>query len=493
MKDKIEFNEIDEKQANNENNDETKKILESDNIIDNIDNESSNQKSNNTIGSSENDFKEDEMKERKELYNAFKKESLKDKMVNFFFVDETNKEEKSNESGTFFKNCIYGFIVGLLISVLYTQMFSIRSWISPLENIDDVTQRLNEINYIINKKSLYEKDDKEVLDMISLGMMASLNDKYAAYYTKEDLENTMQAIKGEYVGIGATVVEDYYGEGITITAVYENSPAFKAGVKPGEKVIAVDGKSINGLKVDQVVALVKGKAGSEVEITTLTNENIEKKYTITREKVEIPEVTGKMLDNNIGYIKIMQFEGKAYKQFLEYQNEFISKDIKGLIIDLRDNPGGSLDVLKNLSNIFIDNNVITYFEYKNGEKEIYRTLKGSWDIPVVILINGYSASASEAFAGALQDYGIATLVGTETYGKGLVQDIQPLSDGAAIKLTVAKYFTPKGRNFDDEGIKPDIEIEPLKDENGKEVIGKEDIQLNKAIEVMNQKLSQITK
>lgn len=466
-----------------------KSKIEKDEIIKDMNKESLKEDDDNTIDSNENDEKEEDMKERKELYDAFKKETLKDKIINFFIITDEKKEDYINNSNTFSKHCINGFIVGILLSILFSNMLSIRRWISPLENIDDVNKKLNEINYIINKTSLYEKDPEKVEDMISLGMMASLGDKYATYYNKSDLESIMQGIEGEYVGIGVMVLDDSSSNGLIITTVYEGSPAHEKGMKVGERIIKVDGKDTLALEIEEVVALVKGVAGTTVEITTLTNDKVEKNYTVTRRKVEVPEVTGKMLEKGIGYAKINQFEGKAYKQFIELQDEFIDNNIKGLIIDLRDNTGGSLDVLESLANVFIDNDVITYFEDKNGKKEIFRTLSGKWDIPVVILINGYSASASEAFAGALQDYGIATLVGTETYGKGLVQDIHSLSDGTAIKLTVAKYFTPKGRNFDGEGIKPDIEIEPLKDENGNELIDAEDVQLNKAIEVMLEKLN----
>ncbi|MCQ2978779.1 MAG: S41 family peptidase [Clostridia bacterium] len=386
--------------------------------------------------------------------------------------EEKNKIEVAHAKG-FLKGILYGALIIALLFLL--PRFSYLS--HQLENINTVDKKLNEINYFVNKYFLYDKDLKNIEDYIAMGMMAGLDDKYAAYYNEEELEKFNETANGEYVGIGVIVVKDSKDGLLTVTKIYDNSPAKQTKLAVGDKILYVDGEDVTSYDTDEVVSLVKGEEGTNVKISVLKANGYDvEEYEITRQKIETEIVTGEMLDNELAYVYIDQFDGKAFDQMVQFENQFIEQKAKGLIIDLRNNPGGSLGQLISISNIFLDDKLITYFQYKNGERQDYYTGKGMWDIPVVILVNEYSASAAEAFTGALKDNGRATVVGKTTFGKGIVQDMFSLSDGTAIKFTVADYYTPSDVNITGKGITPDYEVE-----NDNQYVDK---QLEKAKEVL---------
>lgn len=430
-----------------------------------------------------------DINEREELYQVFEKEKWYIKLLKKIgLVEDKNEEEneltKKYDEG-YDKGVHSGIFSGIVISIfvlIILYVLKVNVIDSSLKNIDEITFKLKEINYYVNKHFLYEKDEDKINDYVALGMMASLEDPYAAYYTKEDVKDLQEQVTGEYYGIGVIVMQDPSDSYLIVTRIYDDSDAKNTSLSIGDKIIKVDDEDVFGYDSDEVVSLVRGKEGTQVKLTILkpdgkTTEDV----LITRKKIVQDHVEGKILDNNIGYISIDQFEGKAYEQFIAYKEEFTEKNIKGLIIDLRNNPGGNLDVLQQLANIFLDNKLITYFKFNDNKRIDYYSIDGAWDIPVVILINGYSASASEAFTGALKDHGIATVVGTKSFGKGIVQEIYPLHDGSAIKFTVADYYTPSGVNITGEGIMPDIEVEA--NQNG------EDNQLDVAIKTLMDKIN----
>ncbi len=326
------------------------------------------------------------------------------------------------------------------------------------------------------------------------GLLSGLNDPYSVFMEPVVSKKFSQEIKGNFEGIGAEIaIKD---ERLTIVAPLSGSPAEKAGIKAGDKVLLIDDLDTTDITLDSAVNLIRGEKGTEVNLTILRKGLDEpKKITIVRNTINIPSVQWRQLEKNpdISYIKVIQLNEDTADTFKKAVNESLTKKPKGLILDLRNDPGGLLDVAIALASYWIEKGsvVIEQFGpyYENNftenkkieyETRAYNKLK---DMPTVVLINGGSASGSEIIAGALQDYGKATLVGEKTFGKGSVQELQQLSDGSSIKLTIAEWFTPKGRIINKQGVEPDIKVELTEEdyENNK------DPQLDKAIEILNSK------
>ena len=293
------------------------------------------------------------------------------------------------------------------------------------------------------------------------GLLEGLGDPYTCYYTAEEFDALMESTTGTYYGIGAVVQQDLRTMYITIVKPYVDGPAYNAGMLPGDIIYMVDGVDVSGMNIDNVVTMMKGPEGTIVKVTVIRDGESEPvELTITRAKIEIETVEHEMLDNKIGYIAVSGFEEPTSKQFKEAVEDLQSQGMKGLIIDLRDNGGGLLDTVVNMLDYILPEGMIVYTEDKYGNKEEFRgTNKEVLDLPMVVMTNGNSASASEIFAAAMQDYDAATLVGTTTFGKGIVQSILPLTDGTAVKITISRYFTPKGVCIHGEGVTPDIEVE----------------------------------
>ena len=333
----------------------------------------------------------------------------------------------------------------------------------------------------------YYKTDIDVEDEkngIYKGLLDSLGDPYSVYYTEEELVKLMSDTQGVYYGIGAYVSLDNTIGMPRISGVIPGTPAESAGLAIDDIIYEVDKNSTQGLTLEEVVKMIKGEEGSFVHLTLIrgtSSDNLE--IDVTRAKIEVPTVNTRMLDDGIGYLQITEFDDVTYDQFVEGMAELRGNDIKGLIIDLRSNPGGNLSTVCDIARQLLPKGHIVYTMDREGNREDYDCDgKHEIDIPVVVLVNKYSASASEILAGALKDYQKATLVGTTTYGKGIVQRIINLKDGTAVKLTVSSYYTPNGVNIHGIGIDPDVEIEY--DAEAATGEDKVDNQLEKAIEVM---------
>lgn len=333
----------------------------------------------------------------------------------------------------------------------------------------------------------YYKTDIDVEDEkngIYKGLLDSLGDPYSVYYTEEELVKLMSDTQGVYYGIGAYVSLDNTIGMPRISGVIPGTPAESAGLAIDDIIYEVDKNSTQGLTLEEVVKMIKGEEGSFVHLTLIrgtSSDNLE--IDVTRAKIEVPTVNTRMLDDGIGYLQITEFDDVTYDQFVEGMAELRGNDIKGLIIDLRSNPGGNLSTVCDIARQLLPEGHIVYTMDREGNREDYDCDgKHEIDIPVVVLVNKYSASASEILAGALKDYQKATLVGTTTYGKGIVQRIINLKDGTAVKLTVSSYYTPNGVNIHGIGIDPDVEIEY--DAEAATGEDKVDNQLEKAIEVM---------
>ena len=367
------------------------------------------------------------------------------------------------------------------------------SSIEMLSNSDvigkDTNDKLEVIEDLIDDNFYFEDDDQAKQDGIIRGYMESLDDPYSVYYTAEEYASFMEDTEGEYVGVGIQVSQDVDTKVITITKVFDG-PAQEAGIEANDVITEVNGEDITAQDIDTVVDKIRGEEGTEVTITVYRSSDAkDHEYTMPRQKVENPTVEYEMLDNNIGYIQISSFYEVTGDQYIAAVEDLNSQGMEGLIVDLRDNGGGLLDIAVDMLDYMLPEGKIVYTEDKDGNvtSEYTSDEEHQFTKPLVLLVNGYSASASEIFSGAIKDYGIGTLVGETTYGKGIVQRMFPLDDGSAIKLTIAKYFTPNGNDIHKVGIEPDVEVE-LDVEAYRESKGENDNQLQTAIDCMLEKL-----
>lgn len=356
-----------------------------------------------------------------------------------------------------------------------------------------VEAKVSIIKQIIDKYYLEDADEDKLVEGMYKGLVDGLEDPYSVYYTEDEFKSLMESTNGVYCGIGVTVSEDANTGIITMVKPFENSPGLEAGILPGDILYKVDGTEVTGMEISNVVAMIKGEEGTTVNLTLVregVSENIE--LTVERKQIEIPTISYEVLDNNIGYIYISEFDTITESQFTSALDDLNKQGIDGLVVDLRDNPGGNLDVVNSILDQILPEGMIVYTEDKYGEREEYKSdEENQFNKPLAVLINGNSASASEIFAGAIEDYGIGTLVGTKTFGKGIVQRLIELGDGTAMKLTISKYYTPKGYNIHKIGIEPDVEIELDESLKTQAVITHdEDNQLQKALEIIREKLQQ---
>ena len=339
----------------------------------------------------------------------------------------------------------------------------------------------------IGKYYLESVDEQTLEKGVYDGLVKALGDPYSVYYSAEELKELQDKTEGIYYGIGAYIGIDADTSLPRLTGIIEGTPAQESGLRAGDLLYKVDGEEVQGLELTQVVSKVKGEEGTTVHLTIIREgESDYLEIDVVRRKVESPTVNQKMLDNNIGYIQITEFDTVTLEQFTEALAVCRGSGMKGLILDLRGNPGGNLNTVCDIAREILPKGLIVYTEDKNGKRTEY-TCDGTNQIkePLVVLVDSGSASASEILAGAIKDYGIGTLVGTTTFGKGIVQRIISLSDGSAVKLTVSNYYTPNGNNIHKIGIAPDIEEKFDGEAYYNDGV---DNQLNKAIEVMNGKL-----
>lgn len=325
-------------------------------------------------------------------------------------------------------------------------------------------------------------DDVALMRGAIRGMMDAVGDQQTFYMDPITFQITTDSLSGEYEGIGAFV--DTQGEYLTIISPIEGSPAQAAGLKPGDQIIAIDGVDMTGSSPEEARQKVLGPAGTTVTLTVARKGEAEPlEFVITRAKITIDSVTGKMLENDIAYIDINSFGDKTTGDLRAVLDELLAQNPRGVIIDLRNNPGGYLHTTVEVASEFIEDGVILYEQYGDGNRDVYNAFGNGrvTDLPIVVLINEGSASASEILAGALQDYKFALLVGVQSYGKGSVQQMIPLSDDqGAARVTIARWLTPVGRLIDGIGLTPDYIVELTEDDLANE----RDPQLDKAIEVL---------
>jgi carboxyl-terminal processing protease len=364
-----------------------------------------------------------------------------------------------NEKKAFKKGIVLGVlctVCGILlagnISMAYRMIFKKEI---------NYTRKAREIYSILKNDYVEDFTKEDLYDGIYYGMVGNVADKYSRYFSKEDYEEFEVHTNGNYVGIGVGIGFDE-NENIIITNVYEDSPAQKSGLQEGDRLLKVDGTEYSKENYDTLTDAVRGKEGTDVVLTIYRNgQTLD--VTVTRQKVDIPTVASAMLkgsnDENIGYIMISGFEGVTSGQFEQAYNSLTEEGMQALVIDLRNNPGGLLTSVSDIADMLIPKGVITYTEDKKGKKDYVYSKDGEIEVPLAVLVNGNSASASELLSAAVQDTGKGVIVGTNTYGKGVVQSTIRLADGSAVKVTTAKYYTPNGICIDGVGVKPDIEVE----------------------------------
>ena len=348
---------------------------------------------------------------------------------------------------------------------------------------DYIESKLTLIDQVIDKHYLYEDeiDEEKLEEMIYLGYVAGLEESYTTYYTAEEFAEVMESSSGIYSGIGAYVSQNMNTGIITIVNPFEGAPAADAGVKKDDILFAVEGEEVTGMDLNMVVAKLKGEEGTRVNVTMYRpSEDEYIDFEIVRAVVNVPTVTHKMLDNHIGYIQLTEFDEVTVDQFNFAVEELTAMGMESLIFDLRDNGGGLMSSVCSILETVLPKGLLVYTEDKNGEREEeWAKNPDCIEVPMVVLVNGNTASASEIFAGALKDYDKAEIIGTTTFGKGIVQTIIPLKDGSAMKLTTSEYFTPDGIGIHGKGIEPDVIVE-YDSEN------EEDNQLQAAVNYLSQ-------
>ena len=331
-----------------------------------------------------------------------------------------------------------------------------------------------------------EYDADDVRDAIYEGTLSGLGDPYSVYYTADDYKDLQISTSGNYYGIGAGLMQNAKTMEVTVSKVYEGTPAEDAGLEDGDQILKVDDVEATSMELSNLVKKIRGEEGTTVHLQIYRESSGETlEVDVKRANVDLPSVSYEMLDGSIGYIQISEFQSNTAEQFKAAVKDLQSQDMKSMIVDVRSNPGGLITSVVDILDQILPEGTVVYTEDKYGKRENYTSDSNCLKLPIAVLVNENSASASEIFAGAIKDYNYGTLIGVKTFGKGIVQTVYPLEDGDAIKITTAKYYTPNGNYIHKVGITPDIEVEynysGPKDEKYDK---KYDNQLQKAIEVL---------
>lgn len=346
------------------------------------------------------------------------------------------------------------------------------------------------IKELLGQMELYYYEDidtEELTNGLYKGLFEGLGDPYSVYYTKEEYDSMMASTSGTYCGIGAVLSQDMKTMQVTVLHVYKDTPADKAGLKDGDTILKVDDIEATSMELSELVTNIRGDKGTKVHLEVYREGEKDKlEYDIERDKVEVPTVEYEMLENNVGYIQITEFAEPTETQFTEAVNALQAQGMQAMIVDLRDNPGGYLSAVTEILDDILPEGITVYTEDKYGKRQNYTSDdEHRIEIPMAVLINENSASAAEIFAGAIKDYDYGTLIGTKSFGKGIVQTVKQLKDGSAIKLTTAKYYTPNGNYIHEVGIEPDVELEyEYTGDTNEDYDKSQDNQIQKALEIL---------
>jgi len=405
-------------------------------------------------------------------------------------IEERTKRRKGRLNG------IVCFIAGMIVSFVLVYVgfvialnnggFTSGLAATNVSKLDyrKIEEKTSLLQSIIDKYFLFDEDMTKVEDGIYAGMMNGLDDPYTVYYTKEEYKALNEDTEGKYSGIGATVSQNPKSKIITIVNVFDNSPAKEGGLLAGDIIYKIDGEEVTGTDLDVLVKTkIRGVEGSSFTMTVIRGDDRKQiDLNLTRRSIEIQTVTSKMLNDGIGYVAVSQFDALTSEQFKSNIESLKSQGMKKLIVDLRGNPGGLLDQVVDMLDYILPEGLVLYTEDKNGNKEEYYAKNpDELKIPMAVLVNENSASASEVFTATFKDFKWGKVVGKTTFGKGIVQNVLPLGDGTAVKITTQHYYPPSGYDLHKVGIKPDVDV----DLNDGAVIGSDsDNQLGKAVEIL---------
>ena len=349
--------------------------------------------------------------------------------------------------------------------------------------------KINKIENLIDQYYLFDIDKNKQQEGAVEGYVKALGDPYSEFLTKEEMDSLNQQTEGEYAGVGIVVTPSETGA-ITVVSAIKGSPAFEKGIKKDDIILKINGKDYNASQMNDAVKVMKGKPNTDVKLTIARMENKTSKIfdvNITRRMISLTTVNSQKI-GDIGYINITQFDRKTDKEFIEQYENLKNQNVKSIVLDLRNNPGGLLDSTVKIADYLLPQGVIVKTVDKNKKEDVQKSDSSEQNLAMVVLVNGSSASASEILTGALKDYKKATIVGEKTFGKGIVQTIIPMDKGEGLKLTISEYFSPNGNKIHKQGVKPDVEIKL--DEKAKGIgveFMKEDNQLQKALEILNKK------
>lgn len=381
-----------------------------------------------------------------------------------------------------------GVLTGVLVVTLAVggvKFVQQRQYNGVLSDTSHV-QKIEYLEKLIDQEYLGEVDNDEMAEGVYAGLVYGLGDVYSRYYTADEYAQETASTDGAYAGIGVSIQKNKNG-GAQIAECYEGGPGAEAGLQTGDVITAINDTDVTDMELSDVVSMIRENKDKTVVLTVLReNEDSSREISVDVTDVELPSVSGEMIDESTGYIQITQFTGVTPQQYKDTFAELKDKGMERLVIDLRDNPGGLLTSVCDILREILPEGLIVYTEDKYGNRE-EETCDGKnkLDMPLAVLVNENSASASEIFAGAVQDHGVGTIVGTTTYGKGVVQELRQLSDGSAVKLTVSNYYTPNGNSINKVGIKPDVEVKLASVLlNKDEITHEEDNQLQKALNVI---------
>lgn len=405
-------------------------------------------------------------------------------------IEERTKRRKGRLNG------IVCFIAGMIVSFVLVYVgfvialnnggFTSGLAATNVSKLDyrKIEEKTSLLQSIIDKYFLFDEDMTKVEDGIYAGMMNGLDDPYTVYYTKEEYKALNEDTEGKYSGIGATVSQNPKSKIITIVNVFDNSPAKEGGLLAGDIIYKIDGEEVTGTDLDVLVKTkIRGVEGSSFTMTVIRGDDRKQiDLNLTRRSIEVQTVTSKMLNDGIGYVAVSQFDALTSEQFKSNIESLKSQGMKKLIVDLRGNPGGLLDQVVDMLDYILPEGLVLYTEDKNGNKEEYYAKNpDELKIPMAVLVNENSASASEVFTATFKDFKWGKVVGKTTFGKGIVQNVLPLGDGTAVKITTQHYYPPSGYDLHKVGIKPDVDV----DLNDGAVIGSDsDNQLGKAVEIL---------
>ena len=349
--------------------------------------------------------------------------------------------------------------------------------------------KLLEIMGIVGDNYYQDVETDKLLEGAAQGLLYGVGDPYTFYYTAEDFAEMWEEDEGEYAGIGIQISASYLTNICTVSRVFDNGPAREAGVLKGDVLYKVEDMYVDAYNLQEAVDIMRGIPGTDVNVVFLRGGE-ELSFTLTRANISVNRVESTMLEDGIGYIYLYDFAGDCAVKFEAALNDLVDRGAKGIIIDLRDNPGGWTADAESIADLFMDKGVIYYLEYRDGQREYAYSKNGKTDVQLVVLMNQYSASSSEILCGALKDRADATVVGVQSYGKGIVQAVVGLSDQSGMQVTIAQYFTPNGNKVHQVGITPDVEVQLPEGDIGMYQFGDlSDPQLSRALEIMKEKLA----